>query len=299
MKRVLVLLSTYNGQEYLGEQLESILTQKVEHLDILIRDDGSTDNTIAIIKEYMIKNENIFFYTGENLKSCRSFFDLISKASDNYDYYAFADQDDYWLPDKLSKAIEKLDTVKEGKVALYCSNVITTDENLDPIKTVCSKKEIKINFKNAVFENIVIGCSCVINNELFLLIKQHIPDRCYMHDWWCYIVASYYGEVIYDYNSYILYRQHTGNVLGTPRNILCQYLRRIKQSKQLCHIPSMHMKVFFDTYEIKHHKDFIINVIQAEKEMKARIYLIRKNTFIRTRRLDTIMYKIRVLLCGC
>ena len=297
--RIIVLLSTYNGEEYLEEQLDSILSQNVEHLDILIRDDESTDNTITIIKEYIKKYKNISFYEGQNIGSCRSYFDLIQKVQDDYDYYAFADQDDYWLQDKLAKAVQRLQTVDKAMPTLYCSNVIATDENLKPIKSVYSNEVVKTNFRNAVFENVAIGCSCVLNNKLLTLIKKHIPRYCYMHDWWCYISASYFGQVIYDCDSYILYRQHSSNVLGTSSNILSQYIKRMKQSKKLCHIPSMHMKALLENYVITEDTEFIQNVIRAKNQMKARMYLMKKGSFTRTRRLDTIMYKIRILVCGC
>ena len=297
--RIVVLLSTYNGQKYLSKQIDSILKQNVEHLDLLIRDDGSTDDTLSIIERYSEKYDNISYYRGKNKGACQSFFDLIRRVSENYDYYAFSDQDDYWEKDKLDIAVRKLREIDEQIPMLYCSNVIATDEHLHPIGYLFKKNKIEVNFHNAIFENIAVGCSCVTNQKLLSLIKQHIPQRCYMHDWWIYIVATYFGKVIYDNDSYILYRQHSNNVVGASKSILQQYVRRWKNSKSLCHYPSIHMKELSEKYILSKDNDFIQSVIQAPSSIKARLHLARGNSFARSRRVDTIIYKIRIVLYGC
>ena len=110
MEKVCVLMSTYNGEKYLKEQIESILNQENIEVDILIRDDGSTDNTLNILENYTQKYKNIRYYTGENLRSAKSFMNLLFTVKE-YDYYAFSDQDDVWKKNKLYTAVSKL---KEG-----------------------------------------------------------------------------------------------------------------------------------------------------------------------------------------
>ena len=100
MDKVQVLLSTYNGEKYLQEQIESIIRQEDVEISLLIRDDGSCDKTIEIIENLKRKNSNIIYYSGNNLGPARSFMDLINK-SGNFDYYAFSDQDDVWKSKKL------------------------------------------------------------------------------------------------------------------------------------------------------------------------------------------------------
>ena len=128
MEKVCVLMSTYNGEKYLKEQLDSILNQNSIIVDILIRDDGSTDKTLNILDEYNKKYNNIRYYTGENLKSAKSFLDLLFTAGE-YDYYSFSDQDDVWDRDKLLVAVSKL---KEGYNLYGCKKKIV-NSNLEPL----------------------------------------------------------------------------------------------------------------------------------------------------------------------
>ena len=115
-------MSTYNGEKYIDEQIDSVLAQKNVRVDLLIRDDGSKDETVRIIKRYCEKFDNIKFYEGPNLKPARSFLNLIETAELNYDYYAFCDQDDVWHEDKLYQAIEKIGKKKDSQkpILYYC-----------------------------------------------------------------------------------------------------------------------------------------------------------------------------------
>ena len=132
METVCVLMSTYNGEKYLQEQLDSIINQVGVNVRILVRDDGSTDSTTDILNNY--KREGYLdWYSGTNLKSARSFMDLVNRAPES-EYYAFSDQDDYWLPTKLQVAVNVLKSADSRKSALYYSRTTLVDENLLPIK---------------------------------------------------------------------------------------------------------------------------------------------------------------------
>ena len=101
-------MSTYNGECFLREQIESLLKQNNEDITILVRDDGSSDKTVGILEEYE-KSGQLQAYSGRNLKPARSFMELIDKAHiEEYDYYAFSDQDDIWLPDKVHVAVQAI-----------------------------------------------------------------------------------------------------------------------------------------------------------------------------------------------
>ena len=108
-------MSTYNGEKYLREQIDSILNQDYPEISLLIRDDGSTDGTVDILKEYAQKYRDIDYYVGENLGVQNSFFDLMKRADKRAYYYAFADQDDVWLPGKIKRAIELLEREEIGR----------------------------------------------------------------------------------------------------------------------------------------------------------------------------------------
>lgn len=138
MKRICVMLSTYNGEQYLREQLDSIYGQQGVDFHILVRDDGSSDGTLQILYEYRKKKGRMRVKEGTNLGSKKSFYELCfmaEAAEDVFDYYAFADQDDVWYPDKLSRAVKALDTVDGCSDKLWYGGVRLVDCNLNPIST--------------------------------------------------------------------------------------------------------------------------------------------------------------------
>ena len=121
MKKVLVLMSTYNGEKYLRIQIESILAQKDVCVSLLVRDDGSSDATTLILDEYA-KEGKLTWYSGKNIRPAQSFFDLLFNAPES-EYIALSDQDDFWLPEKVYKGCEKVMKMPEDKPCMYCSNV--------------------------------------------------------------------------------------------------------------------------------------------------------------------------------
>ncbi len=208
-KKAQVLLSTYQGERFLREQLDSLLRQSWENLEILARDDGSTDGTVGILREYEGKCGRLRVYPEENIGVTKSFFSLLERS--DADYVAFCDQDDVWLEDKLEAAIARLEP--ERGPALYCGGKILTDASLRllPKQDVSRKRP---GFGNAVVECICTGCTAVMNRSLAQIMKERIPEYAILHDWWAYLVASYVGKVIYDPEAHILYRQHGDNVVG-------------------------------------------------------------------------------------
>ena len=138
MKKVQVLMSTYNGQTYLKKQIESILEQTYPNIELLVRDDGSSDHTIDILRDYEERYENIKVIYGKNIGVNGSFFYLLAQS--NSDYLAFSDQDDIWLPEKIQNAVEKLDYYTVP--ALYAGNKILIDQNDSIIKENNKKKRI-------------------------------------------------------------------------------------------------------------------------------------------------------------
>ena len=133
MKKVTILLSSYNGETYLDEQLESIVAQKGVMTDILVRDDGSSDHTCDILDQWQQKT-SLRWYSGENIGPARSFMDLLRQADDSC-YYAFSDQDDYWLSDKLKVAVDKLESY-ERRPALYFCQTELVDKKLNRVNSV-------------------------------------------------------------------------------------------------------------------------------------------------------------------
>ena len=235
MENVCVLMSTYNGEKFLEEQLESILNQKGEFkLEILIRDDGSSDNTISILKKYQ-SEEKIKFNAGKNLKPARSFVELLKNAPDS-DFYAFSDQDDFWMENKIENALKKMKE-QENELIVYFSNVKLVDKELNILE---HQNKIKKNTLAASFiSSPAIGCTMVINRKMReKILEKDFSEREFgMHDSWIYRVGlSIDAAVIYDENSYIKYRQHENNVIGVKKNknifnVLTEIVKKRKKYK--------------------------------------------------------------------
>lgn len=217
MKKIIVLMSTYNGEQYLEEQLISILNQKKVDLELLVRDDGSDDKTKIILKKYE-KLGKLKWYSGKNLKPAKSFLNLLKNCG-KADYYAFADQDDCWYSNKLIEAIKKLEKNKSKRGKLYFSALNVVDRKLQPLFT--SNVNEKISFGPALIKNQATGCTMVIDDVLRQYINLFDFDYVSMHDSLIYRIALLNNSYIYaDSNSYILYRQHDNNVLGMSNNFL-------------------------------------------------------------------------------
>lgn len=235
--RIAVLLSAYNGEEFINQQINSLLHSSVE-VDIYIRDDGSSDKTPYIVSEYISKHKNVYLLPRDNVGVVGSFFELILHVDEEkYDYFCFCDQDDYWEVNKIEVAVDKIKG-KNGAV-MYCSALNVVDENLNFKFKSCLPIR-GVGLSNALVENIVTGCTVVLNKEAFVEIKNNMPDPAciVMHDWWFYLIMSVRGEIIFDSNSYIKYRQHGKNVEGmkTP---LKKIISKIKNHKKPSKYPSL------------------------------------------------------------
>ncbi|MDE7413574.1 MAG: glycosyltransferase family 2 protein, partial [Muribaculaceae bacterium] len=226
-KKCIVLLSTYNGASYLKEQLDSILSQENISVRIIVRDDGSSDNTLDILHDYR-KNfpDNFEIIQGENIGWQKSFFYLITYASANYheaSYFSFADQDDIWLPEKLAAGVSSLEQY-ESIPALYCSNLFYYKDGVNSGPTI--KRKPIITYKSALCRNYATGCTVVFNRSLLEIVSRAIPEMNVAHDLWCYSIAVLCGKVVFDSTPHILYRQHSSNQIGNKRSILDIWKRR-------------------------------------------------------------------------
>ena len=213
MKSVTVMISTYNGEKYLREQIDSVLNQKGVDLHVLVRDDGSKDSTLELLREYSEKDSRLEFYQGKNLGPAHSFLELMYKASGT-DYYALCDQDDVWDEDKLIIAVNMIQKLDNNAPALYYSNLRLVDSNLKCLRNAFLSSQEQKNKYAALLENKATGCTSLYNNAASELFKVKIPDYCSMHDTWLYIVCKIMGNTIYDHEPHMSYRQHGNNVVG-------------------------------------------------------------------------------------
>lgn len=158
--KLIVLLSAYNGETYIREQLDSLLAQTLRNVEILVRDDGSTDGTRAILTEYAQQGA-LRWCACENLGPAHSFWRLLQDAPDA-DYYAFCDQDDVWDSDKLGIAVSALEHMDTSKPALYFGDVRVTDMNLR-ILAEHMVRPAPMDYPHALLRNLAPGCTYVFN----------------------------------------------------------------------------------------------------------------------------------------
>lgn len=215
--RVAILLSTYNGEKFIASQIESILNQIDCEIDIYVRDDGSTDKTTQLLREYQKLHPNIYLTEGNNVGYKQSFFSLIFSVS-GYDYYAFSDQDDIWLETKVSAAIEFLSQTNEE--ALYACKKIYVDENLQPLQL--EDKSLPLNLDYGFFRGGICGCTMVWNNTLHSILQEFKPRQNFKsHDDYLRCLAIAIGAKTYlDETPHILYRRHSTNQSLLPNERL-------------------------------------------------------------------------------
>lgn len=238
MNKIAILLSSYNGEKFIVQQIESLLNMDISEafLDIYIRDDGSKDRTVELIKNINTENNKvkIILKEGENLGVVKSFFSLLNECDYNYDYVAFCDQDDIWLPNKIINALNILEGYN-AIPAMQFTRLEVVDENLNYL-FLTHEPSKKIELGNAIVENIATGCTVVINNCALRKLKEKKPntENIVMHDWWVYLVISATGKVLFNNNADIKYRQHSSNVEGMMsglQKILNKFIKLKRKDK--------------------------------------------------------------------
>lgn len=224
---VQILLSTYNGEAYLREQLDSYLAlDPLLSLRVLIRDDGSTDGTRQILEEYR-QRYGFTVILGDNVGLNRSMYALVAARDPSCDYYAFSDQDDVWLPDKLTRAATALRGAEEP--CLYAGSSQITDATLRV--QGCTRVPTRPpSFYNAMVENVCIGHTLVVNRALMDLYATGFSPDIFVFDWWMYLLASSHGRVICEDSRSTLYRQHGDNAIGYRTDRLGVLRTRIRRA---------------------------------------------------------------------
>lgn len=218
--KVNILLSTYNGEKYLSEQLDSLLQQTYRNIVIYVRDDGSNDHTLQILEKYqtrcnkeqgsgpqiVILQEN----KPVNLGYMESFWTLL-RMCERADYYAFCDQDDVWLPNKVERGVAAMEKENNGIPLLYSSGFVYCDENMEETGYP-AQISTPVKFKDVLFYTPAYGFTIMINNKLReqalgVASLENMP-----HDGWCQKIAAAMGKFIYDSTITAKYRRHASTV---------------------------------------------------------------------------------------
>ena len=227
-----ILMATYNGHAYLKEQIDSLLAQTYTNWELWVRDDGSTDSTIEILKSYKINHPNINVYTNLTGKrgACSNFAALfrMAKLDEHAKYIMFCDQDDIWLPNKIEETLTEMKRQEQlypaEPVMIYSDVELIDDRGGRTGHSLRIKG--KIDLKNLVSFNYVLGCTVMINRAMIYKIKR-IPEQAANHDYWMALVTSIYHSA-YINKKLICYRQHRQNASGNVahNNSLSARIRR-------------------------------------------------------------------------
>lgn len=301
--RVLILMSTYNGEKYLSVQLDSILKQTIiDDIFIYVRDDGSKDKTIQILEEYK-KTGKLDYYQGKNLGSAKSFHDLLRHAP-RADFYAFADQDDYWLPEKVEDAVKAL---KDPAIpAMYGTKKIVVDVDLKPLNRPDTTPQLDGPYNVFLHRNEISGCTMCMTDALRdIYMKCHdIPEGAY-HDSWIVKLASVLGTIIFSEKAEILYRQHGNNVVGIQNEGKALFWQRIKnfdftlKKYRERRFQSTVAGIFYNTYKDElspENKELLFSIAHIHESWKCRLKLFLKPGFAKKPLYEFVVYKMYMLL---
>ncbi len=291
-----ILMATFNGEKYIEEQVESIVNQSFKNWKLFIRDDGSTDNTVGIIKKIACVNPGKIFFVDSSKKSlgAKGNFAQLLESTDA-EYFMFCDQDDVWLKDKIgltyNRMIEIEEKIGHEKPILIHTDLKVADENLAVYAPSFSQyqnlKPLKVKSINRLLvQNVITGCTVMINNAL----KKKglpIPRKAIMHDWWLGLVASAFGIVDYIDAPTVLYRQHGINAIGAKKwdfRYIVYSAQSLKEKAASIKMTIDQAKSFIDNYgktlDVKSYE--IANVYSHLDEysfFKKRFKIIRYNLY--------------------
>ena len=231
-----ILLATYNGEKYLSELIDSILSQTYKNIRLIISDDCSKDNTREILDKYKKEDSRVIVYKQEQNQGYVKNFEFLLKKVES-DYYMLADQDDVWLPEKVEKSLQKL---KAENADLVFGDLEVVDQNLKTIYPsfndfmLLSRKIQKYikSYKLNYLYNCITGCTILAKSKF---ISQILPvpttSKYFIHDHWIGIIMSTYGKLAYMPEKYIKYRQHGDNQVGT--NKISHKFTKLTQVREL------------------------------------------------------------------
>lgn len=298
IKTITVIMSAYNGSKYIEAQLDSIFQQVGVKVLCYVRDDGSTDDTLQVLKKYVLTSGELIICEGENVGWERSFL-LALKDAPQADYYAFADQDDIWFEDKLISGIKMLE--KEGsknKPCMYHCNKISVTEDLKPLAHQVRRTPRPLNRQNALIQEYAQGCSIIMNENARQLITKYIPREKIAHDFWCGLLCYLFGEVIYDNKPHFYHISHGNNASGEG-HIIGSWKRRLKKffaGGTVYFTPFSDLEEGFKRRLTDSDLVFLYRVKTYKKSLKNKLSLLFSINFVRDSFIGTCSLKLAILL---
>ena len=299
MEKIDILMATYNGEKYIRQQLDSILSQTYNEFNLIISDDASSDNTVGILKEYENKDSRIKVFKQEkNLGVVENFEFLLKQVTT--DFFMLADQDDIWEENKIETSINKL---REENSDLVYTDLKVVDENLNEI---CDsywklkgfdKKVFKYNnFESLYLNNYITGCTIVCKSKW---IDEILPlpktSKYVIHDYWISLIISMNGKISYIQNATVNYRQHLQNSIGSKRKT--DEIKNFDEIRKLfINVKKEHFKVFIENNETfnKYYQKLNKKSLKYFEMLENKKYINFRNwnLFFKLYRYEKLIYKL-------
>ena len=303
--KINIVMSTYNGEQFLAEQIDSIQQQTFKDWQLLIRDDGSSDQTPEIIKSFVAQDPRIVFineHDRENFGVIKNFFTLIKH--DKADYYFFSDQDDVWLEDKLETMLAAARQYPDQLPLMVYTDLCVVDQNLQ----VMNQSMIRAQSHHAntelvqeLTENTVTGGVAMTNHAL--AERWRTLDNIIMHDWYLAVLATAIGKLVYIDQPGELYRQHDNNVLGARtftkrlKTWLSGPSKMLEKYWWLIHASQAQADKILQENELGDEQEAVIrNYIALERlPLSQRIRVLRQYKYAKNKWFHTMIFRLLIM----
>ena len=301
--RVAVILSSYNGEKYLREQIDSILAQKGVEVELFIRDDGSCDNSVSILRDFSERYSNVHVRESQNIGFRQSFIREL-KCHDGFDFYAFSDQDDYWENEKLSAACNMiLDRSTQASPTVYYSNLFIADESLSKRRKT-KLEERKQTLQSVTMRRSIAGCTMVMNHAMWAKIaEREISDQMLRRGHDSFVISLCYslgGTVLCDERAFISYRQHhdntSGGMLGPRQRIQKEWRALLTKRGQGAEIARAILCSWGDAIPAQSKE--VLSVVSTSGRWRSRLRIAFSSDFVTGNLQLTVLGKLKALI-GC
>ena len=299
MKKIDILMATYNGERFLKEQIKSILSQTYKNFNLIISDDASTDKTYEILKYYEQKDKRVkIFKQDKNIGIASNFEFLLNKVES--EFFMFADQDDIWEIDKVEISYDKLEA---DEADLVYSDLMIVDESLNIIEKSYWRKKGFINkikkynnFQSLYLNNYITGSTILCKSKFIDKILPLPKSTQYIiHDYWVSLVVSHNGRLTYIDKPLIKYRQHTKNQIGSKTK--SKEISNFEELRNLfINVKIEHFQCFIENDRIfdKNEKNLNLKSLEYFKILQKKKYVNLRywNLFIKLYKYETFIYRI-------
>ena len=303
--KINIVMSTYNGEQFLAEQIGSIQNQTFKDWQLLIRDDGSSDQTPEIIKSFAAQDPRIVFINAhdrENFGVIKNFFTLIKH--DKADYYFFSDQDDVWLEDKLETMLAAARQYPDQLPLMVYTDLCVVDQNLQVMNQSMIRSQshhANTELVQELTENTVTGGVAMINHAL--AERWRTLDNIIMHDWYLAVLATAIGKLVYIDQPGELYRQHDNNVLGARtftkrlKTWLSGPSKMLEKYWWLIHASQAQADKILQENELGDEQEAVIrNYIALERlPLSQRIRVLRQYKYAKNKWFHTMIFRLLIM----